>query len=376
MADQKKVLLIGEINVYDLNYDKLIEFIEKLNNNLIAEQQGRSLIQIDRDQLNVFWKISREKLMKLTSDMTNIQKTAEENTSKINELEKSLRQQRMHFIYENSQNLDRIRLENEEVARALHAECKKQTNEMFKLNSSLQDIIRNKDLQQRDEIKNTQLVYVKNLDDKTGLLKEQMAQVLNRMEENTNNVFREIGTKHVLEVEKHQSIHDGNIRTTIEKYNEEIENLKMFYNDKREKELAIIKYLTEKLQEVLNNNNYLKTHMSSLKKKNIKLNDDYTENEKRNQYLEQKIKGYINCLKKSENIMKELKKYKALFQLKCDENELLENDNNEMMEGFKKYDDYFINVLLDIQSSTVDRHINKCQKKKIINKKKKTRKGF
>lgn len=357
MSKKKKnkvEMVIDNVNIHELDHNQLLQFANSLNNNLVKERENRILLQVDRDQLNVFLSTTKENLTKLVFDVSNMHRKAEENARQISDLEKRLRQQRVQSINENNYNLDRMHLENEKFARSLAEEYRKQTNELFRLNSSLQEMARNKNIEHRNNIKDIQLKYIKLINEKADKLESHMVQVLGQTDEKRFEMFKEVEGMHYLEIQNHQSIYDKNVRLTIEKYTEEISNLKTYYNDRCEKALALVDHLKDKLQKVIEKNLHADKRMSDLRKENKKLKGIFQEREKRNQYLENKIKNFDSCLRASENTTKQLKKYKTLFQIKSCENEILENDNSEMKQAFKKYDDYFINVILDLQSRFTD----------------------
>lgn len=134
-------LIIDKVNVAELDHNKLLKFTKALHMELEAERQMRQLLQVDRDEVNVFWKITRDHMNKLQLNMVDIQRSAEENTKQISDLEMKLTEQRFLFLCDNRQNLDRAQMANETAARALKAECHRQSTDLFELVSSLRGII-------------------------------------------------------------------------------------------------------------------------------------------------------------------------------------------------------------------------------------------
>lgn len=357
MPKKKKEVIIDNVDIYKLEHTKLLKFAEALHKKLEAERRNRALLQVDRDEINVSWAITKDQLTKLAFDVTATQQAAEKNALAISELETRLREQRTSYVYENDHNLDRARLENEKVTKELATECKKQTNELFLLNSLLQKAVEDRDAQHRNKVKNVQLEYVRLVHAKTEQLEGQMAQVFDKMEEQFTNLGLAVETKHVLELQRHQYIHDKNVKLTIDNYTEEIEKIRMYYNDQCSKQLTLIKQLKDKLQTAIDKNQYLNKQVSDLKKENKKLDDDYRENIARCQYMERRVLNYDRCVKSADASNKELKKYKKLLELKSLENEILEADNAAMKQGFEKYDDYFVDVVLDMNAKMTNQSI-------------------
>lgn len=358
---EAKVLMINGVNVYKLQNNALIKVVEQLNDKLTSEVNARSLIQCNHNELNVFWKISKQKFMKLTSDMANLQKTAEESMNKVNDLKKNLRLQNLCFTCKNSQNFEKARQENEEVIRALSVKNKKQINDLLIVNSSLQEIVRNKDLHRVNELKSIQQTYVKRFNDNTKLLQSQMGRFINRIDQMAGIAIQDLRAGHTVELENLKNCHEEDIRETIIKSCEQIETLRKFYWNKGEAETELIKSLTERLKIVVEKNKDLEEHMVSLRENDKKSNSDLTKYQQMCHYFEKHKNDFDICQIRLKNALKHIQKYKSLYKLKCHENDLLETDMKEMEDGFRKYDDYFRNVLLNIQSSMMNENIIKCK---------------
>lgn len=357
MPKKKKEVIIDNVDIYKLEHTKLLRFAEALHRKLEAERRSRALIQVDRDQINVSWAITKDRLTELAFNVTAAQRAAEKNALAVSELETRLWEQRASYVYENGNNLDGARLENERAARQLAAECKEQTNELFLLNSSLRKAAEDRDAQHRNRVKNVQLECVRLVHAKTEQLEGQMAQVFDKMEERFADLGVAVEAKHVSELQRHRYLHDKNVKSTVDKYTEEIEKIRMYYDDQCAKQLTLIKQLKDKLQTAVDRNQYLNKQVSDLKKENKKLDDDYRENMTRCQYIERKALNYDRCVKSADASNRELKKYKKLLELKSLENDILEADNAAMKRGFEKYDDYFVDVVLDVNAKMTDQSV-------------------
>lgn len=305
---------------------------------------------MDRDQLNVFWAITKDELTKLSFDVAGMHAVAEKNALRVAELEKRLREQRAGHVYENGRNLDRMRLETEEAARELAAECAKQTGELFRLNASLRRAIENKDAEHRNQLKDVRLECARLLNAQTGRLEDQMVQVLGAMEDRYTGLGRAVETKHVLEIQRYQYVHDKNVRLTVDRFADELERVRMYYDDQCAKQLTLVTQLRDKLQTVADRNRHLNKQAADLRRENRRLGDDRRETETRNQYLERKAVNYDKCARAAAAADREAAKYKRMFELKSLENAVLETDNAAMKRGLEKYSDFVADALLDARA--------------------------
>lgn len=357
-GNRKKPVIIENVNIYELEHAKLLRFAQNLREKLENERKIRTLIQVDRDQLNVFWRITKTNLSKLVSDVASIQGAVEKSAAQIIDLEELLRKERESFDFENVYNSEKIQLEYEEIAKTLALECKNQTDELFTLNISLQNIIETKDVQHKNETKYIKQNYAKLVKEENIRLKNQMTQELTEMEEQQDNVFHKIGISQYLELNKCQQIYDENMKITIDNYNREIKKLKTEFQDKYENELFIIKQLKYELLKVMEEGQCLKRRLSELTEKNGKLLSDFQENKNKNEYLERRIVFYKRCTKTVDLYIKELNKYKTLLEIKSRENVELENDNVEMKRNFKQYDEHFMSTLDNLQRRAIEEHFS------------------
>lgn len=357
VVKKKKKFNINNVDVYKLDYTKLIQYTKAVYEELQKERESRTLLQGDRDQLNVFWMITRDDLTKLMFDVCDMHKEAEQKEIQIIDLKKRLRQQRVQLRYENANDLNKLRLENQVAIRALAIEYKKQTDDLYKLNSSIQSIIENKDFQQRNQLKDIQINYVNQLNNTNSRLENQMNQVLVRMEEQRKMIVDEVQTKHVSELNKCQDKHEKHLKTIVEMYNNEIEELMAFHRNSSEETLSTIIQIKDELQAVIKENLKINNSVLDFTEKNNKLLDNLLDLQNTNQYLEQQLLNYDNCKQKAGDYKKEIKKYKCLLKLKYLENVVLENDNAKMKQSFEKYDDYFARAFVDLQYKIINKNI-------------------
>lgn len=337
MFKGKKEIIINNVNVAELEYTKLLKFSQSLYNELIRERKIKSLQQVDKDQKMVFLSNIKNNAMKTPE--YDVKKTAEQNARRIDDLEKHLRGQRAYYDNGHDNNLENIRLQNDEVQRKISSQFEKQITELFDANLSLQHDLEKQDVQHRDEINTIRENNSMLIDEKMEMLEEQMVELLMRMEDRRTRMFRQVDEQHIVELQSYQSINERNIKYTTERYNSEIARLIKHYNYKYEKLIAFTQSLKDSIQNIDNKNTYLNQYVLDTEEENEKLNDDLRATESDNQYLQRKADNFDRCVRKSSSIMKELKKYEHLFKLKREENEMLEKNNTEMRQAFGMIND-------------------------------------
>lgn len=279
--------------------------------------------------------------------MADMHAAAEKHALQVADLEKRLREQRAGYVYENARSLDGARLENEEAAGRLADECAKQTDELHRLNAALRRATEAKDAEHRNKVKDVRLECVRQLHAQTGRLEDQMAQVFGAMEDRFTGLGRAVETKHVLEIQRYQYVHDKNVRLTVDRFTNDIERVRMFFDDQCAKQLTLVTQLRDKLQTVADRNRFLNKHAADLKRENKRLSDECREMEARNQYLERKAANYDKCERAVVVADREASRYKRMFELKSLETVVLETDNAAMKRSLEKYGDFVTDALLN-----------------------------
>lgn len=216
-------------------------------------------------------------------------------------------------------------------------------------------LLKFKNMRQRIVIKDVQSEHLKMFNDRVDRLEEHTAQVIKKMEIRRSTMFHEVRTKYKLERENYQKDFDLNLKYTIKKFSEEIAHLKTTCDEKSKQQYLLIDHLKNKLQTVLDKNQYMRRQMKVLRNENKRLNESFQESGKivDKTCLEGEGKKYLdNRRKMSAKTNRELTKFKTLYINKCFENEILNKENVEITRGLDGFDNYVVDLLLDL---TTDR---------------------
>ena len=59
---EKKAVLVDGLPADQMSPEQLLDYIEKLREEVDREREERNLIQLERDKINTFWDISKQQL--------------------------------------------------------------------------------------------------------------------------------------------------------------------------------------------------------------------------------------------------------------------------------------------------------------------------
>lgn len=329
------------VDIHSLSHMQLLVFVQKLQNKLEKEQYSLKYTQLDRDRTDVFLKIANDKLNKCKYDIAEILKTVDENKKEIIDLKNLLRTETTMRAVEKKLNIDEHHLNHKKSLQLLTENCKIQQEKLIELNLSLERMLRNNTLTWRSERKNIDLRYVEYIRDNVNFMEEKITRLLNKAEKEfmISNLRNEKNA--ILSRQNYQKEYDDNTNKMIELFSHQILKLETIC-EKNKQNLHQIRELNKELKKVNAKNNQLAQSLEVLTETNEKLTANKAASEKRIKMLETKLR-VVTPNKKL------LSTYKQLYDIKVHENELLEKDNANIREGFQKYDECFIDVLVDLK---------------------------
>ena len=59
---EKKAVMVDGLPADQMNPEQLLDYIERLREEVDREREERNLIQLERDKVNMFWEISKQQL--------------------------------------------------------------------------------------------------------------------------------------------------------------------------------------------------------------------------------------------------------------------------------------------------------------------------
>lgn len=345
---KKQNVIIDDVNIYELDHVKLLNLAQKLHNELNKERLTRLLIEEDRNQLNVAWEATKRRLVKVKSDVNTIRQAAEKNARQVEDIGKQFRRQRADHIIEKELFKNEIHMKNEENVKRIVKECQQQKNELFMVNCSLQEIIETRAVQQRHLNANTKIGITKLIMDKMSDLRSHMNVILGAAEERQKKTISEIKEMYEVDLETNKDLIKNNIQTLIDSYNEKFSSHKISTEGKFKRQYLVIDALQQKIHELQEIRVTLEYENQYYKKKCNKIHD-FRKFKDEVIRLKNTIASYDTTNRLSETTKKEAEKYKTLYKRTIQENIMLKNLNEEVKEGFKKYERHFLDVLVNAE---------------------------
>jgi len=331
---------LDEVNITELSPSKLLEYSKKCVIILKQKDKEITMLQIDRNQINIAMKVAQKSVNKLQLEITKMEKKAIDDAILIQGLEKRLRMQREEFTYQNTYNIDVKRLEYDLATKATDLKWENHNNDLFLLNHSLRNDLKKQSAQHTNEKTNLEVRSVKRLNDRANVIKCNAAHYLAEIDEEQKYTIRFVQKKHILELRSVRSLHNDNTRILMDTYNKEIEELKDVFEEKLDQFLELSESLQHKLEYIAEDNQFLQKRKAIVENKTKMLNDYSQSLLKRNEYLERENKCYNNCKRQLNSFNKELQSIKAQLKQKTSEKDLLEEENCKIKLNLDNYNEY------------------------------------
>ncbi|XP_050439543.1 dynein regulatory complex subunit 4-like [Adelges cooleyi] len=345
-------VIIDNVNVAELEHTALMKFTQKLYDELLKERQNRSTYQIERDQMRIFWEITKQNLTTLMADMVATQNEAGDNAQRVEQVKKRARQQRLQLVYEQNLELKQVKSQNSNVLKSIAAECDRQITELFNVNSSLKQTILHNALDHTNQIKNIKVAHVQELDAKAEVMQNQMSQIMERIEKKRQTVVEGVLKKHELGVALIENAKERQVKMLLEKHKNEFDDMHSYYQELLVSTQTLVSVLKEKLEMLSIKTSSTDKYVSSLERENQhfkglleKANGDIIR-------LEQKMIHFKKNKKSLEYNKKELKKCMERYENLMVENGALEIRYDQKAEVYRSLKDNFLQRVLQCQSES------------------------
>lgn len=344
-----KEIIVDNVNFFEFDLPKLLRYTKALYTKYEGERQKRVAIEVDRNKINVFLKIARDQLTDNEADRVTKRNIAEEFEERVTQLDQQFRLQRLKFIIEDSKTVDNMRSETQNIVADLTRIHNEMANEQHWQNKQLKEKMKSHNIHMKKRTKDIQLKYVELLKNRMNQVCAHMTRIIEVMEENRLNLFRETEKTHEVEMHKYRLWYRGALLKTIADHSNDVGVIHDTYRIKIEKQLVLIGQLKYELEENIKKNLKVNQRILIMKNKNKNLSNNIAHLLEQVKVLEEKMMRYNDYHRLTDNFFVQIKKYKGIMKEKDHEILRLKYEIDKMNEGFKNYDNYFMNMLLDIQ---------------------------
>lgn len=333
------------------NHPQLLRYTKTLFAKYELERQKRVEIELDRNHINTMLRIARDQLAKNEADRTNTRDMTEAFNEQIGDMERQVRLLRFKNIIEDAKTVDRMREEMQDIVADVSRQHQDVVNEQHWQNKNLKEIMKAHNDNMRNQTKHIKLQHVQLLKNWTNKASAHTTRAIQMMEDNRLVLLRDIEKAHDVEMNEYRLWYRGDLLNTIAAHSKDINRLHETYRMKTDEQLNLIKQLKYELENNINNNLKRNQGMVLLMRENKDLKKINVRLFEKIKNLEDKLLKYDNCVRIATNFSNKIQQYTDIIEKKNGEIMYLKHEIDQMNDGYQNYDDYHINLLLEMQST-------------------------
>merc|ERR1711988_1585574 len=324
---KKEAIRLEDMDPNSVEY--LTEFLKRLNEQFVGEQQKRNYYQLERDKIYTFWEITKREMDDVNAELRNKEREQEELAERHQVEIKMYKQRFRYLLYEHQNSITQLKTAGEielklqqdhqrnQLAelnmdkRALKAEVKEMETSQNEMVSKLKQ-------DQEREIHNLRVEHDRKLKEILNSYDKRMKVLRESMEKERKEQLTQLEAQKKADIQAMKKTHEKSLQ-----------DIKTYYNDITHNNLELIQVLkgevhTMKKREVQNE----KT-MFEIAQENKRLSEPLDKAAKEESYLDRELENY-------ERDKKELREVKAKILVTDEELKKVEWEREVLEQRYEK----------------------------------------
>ncbi|XP_023214823.1 growth arrest-specific protein 8-like isoform X2 [Centruroides sculpturatus] len=355
--EQKKLLTIDGIPLADMTREELIDHIIRLREELEREREERNFYQIERDQINTFWEITKQELEEKNSEILCKEIAFEEAENK-HKMEINLYKEKTKCVlYENHKNL------NAECANALKSlekakECHRQEESLLiEEKRNLETKLENEYLNHLKIVQYLQSHFTRKVSEVEESYNEKLKSGKIQQEQEISIAKKNLELQKKKEIEELEVQKNLFIDKLISNHDKEFTDLKTYYKDITVNNIALINMMKKQLEITTNNHKRIESQLNEKIKENQNLSETLKHIQEELKTAQIKVNHYdqINSdLEKKRHKIKKLEKEISEIMV---QNEIYQQKCNQLQKERKKMYSNFLLFIQELQQKMNLKHL-------------------
>ncbi|PSN52192.1 Growth arrest-specific protein 8 [Blattella germanica] len=235
--------VIDGVSTTEMTREQLEEFAHRLKSEMEREREERNYFQIERDNMRIYWDITRQHLIESRAQLRNKDREIEEAEEK-HQTEIKLYQQKVkHLLYEHQNNLSELKAESMVSLKMAQDDYNEQEMELLKDKRELKSQLKEQEVTHQDEVRTIQMNHSEEISKLRETFEVEAREIEAKFEKRLAVQRAELSLRHrmeLTEVEERKNNQIAELRSNHEKAFAEIKN---YYNDITLNNLALINSL-------------------------------------------------------------------------------------------------------------------------------------
>ncbi|KAM6118005.1 dynein regulatory complex subunit 4 [Pterocles gutturalis] len=275
-----------------MSKEQLEQHVQRLRQELDREREERNYFQLERDKIHSFWEITRRQLEEKRAELRSKDREMEEAEERHQVEIKVYKQKVKHLLYEHQENITELRAEGTLSLKRAQKDHWEQETELRKDVRCLRVGLKEQELTHHAELKNLRLKQ-----------EEEIARLRTDFEkqakgQDTSYARKMQALREQLDLRRKTEVHEveerknAQIEDLMRNHERAFGDMKNYYNDITQKNLALISMLKEQIEEMKKREQQLEKEKAEVLLRNKQLTEPLQQAQERVAELQKKLAHY------------------------------------------------------------------------------------
>jgi hypothetical protein len=258
----------ANVNITKMTKEQIAVYAFKLLEEIEREREERNYFQLERDNIQTFWDITRQQLQESRQMNRILEKNTQDFSKKFDEEALEYRKKFRHLMYTYQTEAANSNVENLVALKKFQNQFLRQKNEIYSIHKNNLKIENECHLAALNQSQALKLAHRKTLETMKDVFNQDRMDIQNKYDSKITQYHKQFSLKHnmeMLEVEERKNEH---MNTLIKEHENAYQEIKSFYNDIITNNLSVIENLKEKFSQMKKNESKLMSQLKALKHKN------------------------------------------------------------------------------------------------------------
>ncbi|CAL8108016.1 unnamed protein product [Calicophoron daubneyi] len=320
-SKSKTPTVIDGISTKEMTSEQLEEHIVRLREELEREREERNFFQLERDQVNNFWEITKHELDERSAELRNKEREMDEAEER-HQLELKVYKQKVkHLLYEHQNGIAELKADAATALRITQDESVEIQGQLKQNQRQLKVRLKEKEYASEDGVRTLKKDY----EHQMYLLREDFQKQLEEQKDlhqkKTKELREELDLQRKNEVHETEERKNSQINTLMRNHEKSFADIKNYYNDITLNNLALINTLKEQIEETKKREERLEKQAAELTAENKRLTEPLNKAKEENIEMKRQMANYEKdkvVLKQTKALLKACEKEKRNLQWSFD----------------------------------------------------------
>ena len=256
------------VEISKMTKEQLEVYSAKLLEEMDREREERNYFQIERDNIQTFWDISKEQLQECRTVNRVLKKEAQDFAKKFEYETLANRKKLTHLVHTYQTETSNINIEHIVALKKFQNQFLRKKTEIFNNNNKNLKIEKESNLASLDQNHALKLSHRKILENIKDEFKQDCLDIQNKYDDKIMAYRKQFSLKHNIEIAEVEERKNEHLNTLIKEHEDSYKEIKAFYNNILLNNLAVIDNLKKKFSLLKKNEQKMMGQLKDIRTEN------------------------------------------------------------------------------------------------------------